>query len=287
MPIGLLQIILLGLVQGAAELLPVSSSAHVIVAEKLMGLDPSSPEATFLLVMLHTGTMFAVLIYFWQIWIKTYFSSKAVLIRTASYAFFATALTGAVGLGLMKLIEKLFLKSTATGQIEELFGQLPLVATALACAGVYILLAAHFSKLKPALTELTAPTALAMGFIQGLSLPFRGFSRSGGTISTGLLLGTGQQASEAFSFLLAFVLTPAIVGRELLRLIKLHANEGEPHHLVHMITPGLLGMVASFIAGLFALKLLSRFLSQGRWSFFGFYCLAASALVFILAGAGL
>ena len=58
----LLQILFLGLVQGAAELLPVSSSAHVIVAEKLLGLDPASPSMTFLLVMLHTGTMFAVIL---------------------------------------------------------------------------------------------------------------------------------------------------------------------------------------------------------------------------------
>ena len=62
------QIILLALIQGMAELLPVSSTAHVIVAEKLMGLDPSKPELTFLLVMLHTGTMFAVLFYFWPRW---------------------------------------------------------------------------------------------------------------------------------------------------------------------------------------------------------------------------
>ena len=67
-----LQILILGLVQGAAELLPVSSSAHVIVAEKLMGLDPSSPEMTFLLVMLHTGTMFAVIVYFWNSWLDHY-----------------------------------------------------------------------------------------------------------------------------------------------------------------------------------------------------------------------
>ena len=61
----LLQVLILAAVQGAAELLPVSSSAHVIVTEKLMGLDPSSPEMTLLLVMLHTGTMFAVIAYFW------------------------------------------------------------------------------------------------------------------------------------------------------------------------------------------------------------------------------
>src|SRR5262249_57378789 len=63
-----LRIAVLALIQGAAELLPVSSSAHVIVAEKLMGMDPSAPEMTFLLVMLHTGTMFAVILYFWPRW---------------------------------------------------------------------------------------------------------------------------------------------------------------------------------------------------------------------------
>ena len=64
----ILQIIILALIQGAAELLPVSSSAHVIVAEKLMGLDPTSPSMVFLLVMLHTGTMLAVIVYFWRRW---------------------------------------------------------------------------------------------------------------------------------------------------------------------------------------------------------------------------
>ena len=79
---SLLQILFLGLVQGAAELLPVSSSAHVIVAEKLMGLDPSSPAMTFLLVMLHTGTMVAVIAYFWKAWKKTFFVSAESLMST-------------------------------------------------------------------------------------------------------------------------------------------------------------------------------------------------------------
>src|ERR1700678_4510171 len=77
MPI--LQVILLAIVQGLAELLPVSSSAHVVVAEKLMGLDPSSPQMTLLLVMLHTGTMFAVIVYFWRTWKQAYFSSSEAL----------------------------------------------------------------------------------------------------------------------------------------------------------------------------------------------------------------
>ena len=72
----LFHILLLAIVQGAAELLPVSSSAHVIVAEKLLGLDPTRPEMTLLLVMLHTGTMFAVIVYFWNAWRASFFRSR-------------------------------------------------------------------------------------------------------------------------------------------------------------------------------------------------------------------
>ena len=76
----LIQILILALVQGLAELLPVSSSAHVIVAEKLLGLDPTSPAMTMLLVMLHTGTMFAVIVYFWRRWREAYFASPKQLV---------------------------------------------------------------------------------------------------------------------------------------------------------------------------------------------------------------
>ena len=98
MAANILQILILGLIQGAAELLPVSSSAHVIVVEKLMGLDASSPEMTFLLVMLHTGTMFAVIVYFWNAWRISYFSSAEVFWKTVKYVVVATVLTAIVGL---------------------------------------------------------------------------------------------------------------------------------------------------------------------------------------------
>ena len=90
----LLHIVILAIIQGLAELLPISSSAHVIVAEKLMGLDPSTPEMTLLLVMLHTGTMFAVIFYFWNSWKQTFFSSAAVFKRQAIRLVLATALIG-------------------------------------------------------------------------------------------------------------------------------------------------------------------------------------------------
>lgn len=73
-----LQVIILPVIQGMCELLPVSNSARVIVAAKLMGINASSPEMTFLLVMLHAGTMFAVIVYFWKSWRDDYFSSSGV-----------------------------------------------------------------------------------------------------------------------------------------------------------------------------------------------------------------
>ncbi len=80
----MVHVIILAIVQGLAELLPVSSSAHVIVAEKLMGMDPSAPAMTLLLVMLHTGTMLAVIVYFWQRWRRAFFSSGAELRQFSS-----------------------------------------------------------------------------------------------------------------------------------------------------------------------------------------------------------
>src|SRR5258708_5171566 len=95
-----LQIVILAVIQGLAELLPISSSAHVIAAAKLMHVDPSSPQFTLLLVMLHTGTMFAVIVYFWSGWKTAYFSSRASFNRFAVRVVVATIVTGVIALAL-------------------------------------------------------------------------------------------------------------------------------------------------------------------------------------------
>src|SRR5947209_18122208 len=97
------EILILALIQGAAELLPVSSSAHVILAQKLMGLDPSSPATVFLLIMLHTGTMFAAIVYFWSAWKALLFPPRETTgtgRRFVVMIVVATAVTGVLGLGL-------------------------------------------------------------------------------------------------------------------------------------------------------------------------------------------
>ena len=279
----LLNIIILAVVQGFAELLPVSSSAHVVVAEKLLHLDPASPPMTLLLVMLHTGTMFAVIVYFWSQWRATYFASAPAFRRAALLVVVATVFTGIVGGALVQLIEKNALGAASGAEVEDLFSHLELISPALAAAGVLILIAGIVERRRAAgppaqSNELSIGQAGIVGAVQGLCLPFRGFSRSGATISTGMLLRVEKSRVEAFSFALAVVLTPPVVAREALRLV--HSSQaGKAADLETVALLSLLGALLAFGTGLLALRWLSRWLEGGRWYLFGVYCLAAAGIV--------
>ncbi|HEV2948608.1 MAG TPA: undecaprenyl-diphosphate phosphatase [Gemmataceae bacterium] len=384
-----IQILILALIQGAAELLPISSTAHVILAARLMGYkDTSNPEFVFLLVMLHTGTMFAVLYYFWQRW-RRWFSPKSEIgnrksetnpksecpkpeprksgvlnfvlricfgFRASDFEFqeqsvapdsprftrfqffkmiaLATACTGVLGLGLLFLIEKVVLIKMLgheKGEVEDLFKSLPLMAAALVSVGVFIIIAGVVSTRRARITkpeirnpksetnpksespkpepvrsgvlnfvlrmcfgfrasdfefqEITPRISILIGLVQGLCLPFRGFSRSGATISTALLCGVDRMRAEDFSFALAVALTPPVIIRELYRLLR-DADWTGNTHLVDLLLPGLLGMGCSFVAGLAALHILSAALEKGRWKYFGYYCIAFSLIVLWAAWMG-
>lgn len=277
---SLLKVIVLAVIQGLAELLPVSSSAHVVVAEKLMGMDPSAPAMTLLLVMLHTGTMFAVIVYFWKQWKETFFAESEALKRFAWQAIIATACTGIVGEALIKVIEHTLFRGAPKAQIEDLFGHLEIVAPALLAAGILILVAGLKEGRRPDAQEkpeIGFGESAVIGAVQGLCLPFRGFSRSGATISVGILQGIKKVRVEAFSFALAVILTPLAIGREALRL-----HHADTSGFAHAAMPSVLGMIFSFLAGLLALKWLSVWLERGRWYVFGVYCIVASVVVFVL-----
>lgn len=279
----LLKILVLAVIQGAAELLPVSSSAHVIIAEKLMGLDPTKPEMTLLLVMLHTGTMFAVIFYFRKSWKKSFLASRKVLIDSVKLIAVATVITGITGIFLKTLIEKFALRDAPHAEIELLFGNLGLIAAALAAAGILIVYSGLMGNRPGKNRPLGLAESVKIGGIQGLCLPFRGFSRSGATISAGLLLGIARTRAEEFSFALAVVLTPPVIAREVIRLLKTQsASALSGATLANLFVPGLIGMALSFVSGILALKWLSAWLECGRWQLFGYYCLLMSAVVFVL-----
>jgi undecaprenyl-diphosphatase len=292
------QIAVLALIQGAAELLPVSSSAHVILAQRVMGMDPSRPEQVFLLVMLHTGTMFAVLVYFWPRWrLLTGGAAPAVgeVGGTSGSAehmsprqflqvlILATIVTGVLALGLKFLIERVImvgLLQYPKGEVEELFKHLPIVAAGLAAAGVFIL--ATGSRDSTSRGPLTNRSSFWIGLVQGFCMPFRGFSRSGATISTGLFCGVSRTLCEDFSFALAVVLTPPVQVYAIYKLLKAHDLSSSM--LTGTLVPAGVGMVLSFVAGLLALKFLSAVLERGRWKYFGVYCLVAAVAIWIANG---
>jgi undecaprenyl-diphosphatase len=196
------------------------------------------------------------------------------------------------------LIAHLVFPGAPKAQIEDLFGRLDIVAPALLAVGLLILLSSlkdrseapeqrpSFAGSTPLFGDnVTFSQAGWMGAVQGLCLPFRGFSRSGATISTGLLTNTTRQRAERFSFALAVILTPIVVLRELQRLQHATADAalaGTTLDLHGSIVAALLGLVVSFIAGLAALRWLSSWLEHGRWWLFGVYCIVASGVVFYL-----
>src|SRR5262245_7875975 len=240
------KIFVLALIQGAAELLPVSSSAHVILAAKLMGMEEMDrPSMVFLLIMLHTGTMFATVVYFWSAWKKLLFPPPE---RTGDGRRFvgrivgATAVTGVLGLGLQFLIERVVLERLLghpRGEVEQLFKSLPLIGAALTAAGLLILISSRFHRAERTGT-LTAAAAVLIGLVQGLCLPFRGFSRSGATISTGLIWGLPRHLAEQFSFALAVVLTPPLIVRQTWKLLR--SPEAAEARLLDLLLPGLVGV---------------------------------------------
>ncbi|MGA7291156.1 MAG: undecaprenyl-diphosphate phosphatase [Terriglobales bacterium] len=287
---SLFHVIVLAIVQGFAELLPVSSSAHVVVAEKLMGLDPSSPPMTLLLVMLHTGTMFAVIVYFWRQWRDAYFQSWTAFKKFAWLVIMATIFTGVIGEAIIQIIERTAFKGRPHAEIEDLFSHLELIAPALAAAGILILIASVIERRSRTAgvkewDDLHTKQAAMIGAVQGLCLPFRGFSRSGATISTGMLMGVMKSRAESFSFTLAVVLTPLAVGREALRLMQAE-HSGGTAAFASAAAPSLLGAVFAFLAGLVALQWLSKWLEGGRWYLFGIYCLFAAFVVTALYRTG-
>jgi undecaprenyl-diphosphatase len=246
--------------------------------------------------------MGAVLVYFWPRWKRLLSPAKsasagpapadtavtpAPAVTTMPARHFltmvvvATIATGILGFGLQLLIEKVVMERMLgyeKGEVELMFRELPLVAGALFAAGL-VIFAAGFAEGRAVRPNLASGDSVLIGLVQGLCLPFRGFSRSGATISTALFCGVSRPLAEDFSFALAVVLTPPVIARELYRLWK-NRGQGSDADLLPLLGPGIAGMFLSFLAGMVALRLLSAALEGGRWRYFGIYCVVASAVLF-------
>ncbi len=281
-------ILILAVVQGLTELLPVSSSAHVIVIAELLHENMSTPPNALLLVMLHTGTMFAVIVYFWRRWVKEFLSSWDRFYRFAKLIFVASLLSGMVFLPVRHLVVHILSHSNHHADIEALFHKLNWIAPPLFIVGLLIIYSGLREARNPDSQQSSSRKgirwldAVVMGILQGFAIPFRGFSRSGSTISGGLLTGGNRDEIESFSFAMVVAITPLAIGWLLLRDLRAVHRAGLTIHLGAILAPGLFGMACAFVAGLLALRWLSHWLERGRWYWFGIYCLFVACATEIL-----
>lgn len=243
-----LQSLLLGLIQGLTEFLPVSSSGHLVIFQHLFELS-ESPVVFDILV--HLATALAVIIVVFDSLIK-------ITLKQIKILFLASLPAAIIGLLL-------------NSQIETLFSSIKLVGFALLITSGILFSTRLIKKTTP--KKLNPKNSFLIGLSQTLAI-IPGISRSGSTIVTGLHTGLSPTTAFNFSFLLSL---PAIFGAQLLQLNKL--VNLPPSQFPILLT----GFLSAFISGFFALKLLKRFVINGKLHYFAYYCLILGLLIIVLS----
>lgn len=247
---------LLGIIQGLTEFLPISSSGHLVIGQKVLGI---SVAGIVFEVVVHLGTLGSVLIVFWPDILQLIKSLKST--TTQKYI-----LALAIGT-LPALIIGLLFKDI----ISEAFDNIRFVAITLMITGL-ILLTTKFINTK--LKDISVGRGLLIGIAQGMAI-IPGISRSGMTISLGMYLGIAPEKAAKFSFLLGI---PAIFGAGLLTGWDL-TGSSEPTLALSVL---IVGFVSSLLVGWISLKWLLGLIKLGKFHWFGIYCILIGLLSWIL-----
>jgi len=285
MIITILQAILLGLIQGATEFIPVSSSAHLIIVPWLFGWkDPALTSLTFD-VALHIGTLVAVLAFFasdWMRLIKAWFMSvKERKVgsdpdrRLAWFVVIGTIPGAIAGILFESKIETLFHQPGVPIQASALL----VMAAIIAVMGAALLIADRLARHLADLGGLSLKNILIIGFSQALAI-FPGVSRSGSTITAGLGLGLKREAAAKFSFLLS---APIIAGAGLKSLYEIYSGlkTGAIAQNDLLLFP--IGFIAAAVSGYFCIRFLLNYLQKHSMNVFVYYRWVLAALVAIVA----
>ena len=268
MPILLIAIIL-GIVEGVTEFLPVSSTGHLILATELLGFDAEKWAAFNVIIQL--GAILAIVVLYW----RTFWAVLEGILRNnpMSWRFVRNVLIGFLPSAIIGVI--------LISKIELLLGNAEVVAWALIAGGIAILLIEKF--VKPGeivgVAEMPLKTVLGVGFIQCLSM-IPGVSRSGATILGGLSLGVERRTAAEFSFFLAI---PTMSGATTLELIKHHDTLLSGASGVGFTTVAV-GFVVSFIVAIVVVKGFVHYISRhGFWPFAWYRIVAGAAALAWLA----
>ena len=274
----IIQALIMGIVQGLTEFLPVSSSGHLVLLPFLFGWDDAFITSLGFSVMLHLGTLVALLVYFRADWLRLIPAGLAVL-RDRSFR-------GDPDRRLAWLLAASTIPAAVAGflfddVIEEQFRAVELVVVMLVVAGVLLAVADRVGARTRTIAGITFPIAIGIGAAQALAL-IPGVSRSGISISAGRLAGLDREAAARFSFLMA---TPITAGAGLFEARNLLTGESG---VEIALAPLLVGMAASLLAGLAAIHFMLRYLRTRSLDVFVIYrfVLAAVVIAVLLARPG-
>jgi undecaprenyl-diphosphatase len=249
-------LLLLAVVQGIAEFLPISSSGHLIVLGNLFGDSKGAlPDLNDVNIVLHLGTLVSIVVFYWQRLLKLLTDDRRVI----WYMFIGTLPAVVVGLPLKLMFEDVLESPLVAGLLFPVTGIVMLWTTTR----------------KPGQTEyreMTWRDALFIGCCQAVAI-LPGLSRSGSTIAAGLHRDLNRSSAATFSFLLAI---PAILGAGVLEGISMYRHGSGPQTPVSWL---LFGAFVSFVVGLGALWLLNRWLQSGRIHVFAWYCIVLGIAV--------
>ena len=280
------QALLLGILQGLTEFLPISSSGHLALAQRAMDLDADSPEMLLFDVAIHVATLLAVAVVFrtsfrrFAVRLFRDLTSKrppssrrswldrAVAVRITLWGIAASVPTAAIGLGFKDTLEAAFAKPAWIG-------------LALAMTGTLLLVTSGRTRTRKGWRQFSLMAAIAVGVAQGIAI-MPGVSRSGTTICVAMLLGLRRRWAAEFSFFLA---VPAILGAT---LIKVRDVAELPGDVMAGLPIGAIGVgcAAAFVVGLGALQGLLIAVRRARLAGFGYYCYGLAAVILTLVALG-
>lgn len=250
------EIIVLAIVQGIAEFLPISSSGHLVILAAIFNQDAETFDVADLTIVLHAGTLLSILVFYWNRILMLLREDR----RTIPLIIIGTIPAAIAGV----VIKKMF---------KEILSNPMLAGAMLIVTGLILLFASRQKQREGTYQELTLGKAFGIGVAQAFAI-LPGISRSGSTIAAGISAGLSRRDSATFSFLLAI---PAIGGAAFLEIIDILRAES----VTQSTSPKLLalGALISFVVGLFSLWLLLRTLEKGKLEWFSYWCIPVGIAV--------
>ncbi|MBD3354983.1 hypothetical protein GF361_03280 [Candidatus Woesearchaeota archaeon] len=253
--VSILQAIILGIVQGITEWLPISSSGHLVLFQKLFGIQPP----VLFDIILHIGSLIVVFIVFWKDIVKL--AKGLIKKEKASWIYLSKLLIASIPIALVGFF--------LNGFIKSIFHSTKTVGFSLLFTALLLYISKYPKKKN---RSITFKNTFIMGIFQSLAI-LPGVSRSGSTISAGLLQGAKRQETARFSFLL-FI--PAILGATVMEITTLSQINGN-------LTALIIGTVFAIIAGVLSLKLLLKIINKNKFQYFSIYCLILGIILLFIA----